>query len=64
VEEWSNGVLRAIHRFQFAAITHALLLFSMLFGAAGLWAAASFEKLTSQTINAFTRPQKMTTRLA
>ena len=57
-------MLRAIHRFQLAAITHALLLFSMLFGAAGLWAAASFEKLTSQTINAFTRPRKMTIRLA
>jgi len=64
VEEWSNGGLRAILRFHLAAITHALLLFSMLFGADGLWDAASFEKLPSQTINAFTRPQKMTTRLA
>jgi len=58
VEERSNEVLRAIHGFQLAVITHALLLFSMLFGAGGLWAAASFEKLTSQTINAFTRPTK------
>jgi hypothetical protein len=53
-----NGVLRAIHRFQLGAITHALLLFSILFGAGGLWAAAPFEKLTSQTINASLDPTK------
>ena len=63
MEESTNGVLRAIHRFQLAAIT-ALLLFSMLFGAAGLWAAASFERLASQTINALTSTRQLTIRLA